>query len=38
MVKQSQKHNGQQYYTDEKAFFEKMPLTHDFTNIQAVAA
>ncbi|KAK5945227.1 hypothetical protein PMZ80_002431 [Knufia obscura] len=38
MVKQNQKYQGQQHYSDEKAFFEKVPLTHDFTNTQAVAA
>jgi len=37
-TQQTQKHNGQQYYTNEKAFLEKAPLIHDFTTTQALAA
>ena len=37
-TQQIQKYNGQQYYTNEKAFLEKAPLNHDFTTTQALAA
>lgn len=38
MVKQHSKCPGQQLYYDEKAYLEKIPLTHGFTNRPAVAA
>ena len=38
MVKQNQKSYGQQHYSDEKAFPEKIPLNDSFTNTQAMAA
>lgn len=37
MVKQKTLYE-QHCYRDEKAFMEKLPLTHDFTNNQALAA
>lgn len=38
MVKQHSKCPGQQLYYDEKAYLEKMPLTHGFTIKPATAA
>lgn len=37
MVKQNQKYPDQHMYYDEKAFMEKLPLTHAFTNRPAMA-
>lgn len=37
MVKQQSKCIGQALYYDEKAYLEKMPLTHGFTNKSAIA-